>query len=334
MSEAEECLATTAPTAKALFANGLAVTLISGGAPGKRRPKHRPDPAPKSQRSCSALSLRQGRSHSPDYCAAVKVALDSKLQGLAELQRQAQDGVPRAPDALSMALRMPRVLKCFRLLTRRKKSYEMRRCFCIWYNTKVVECFEEKYAFELLSVVRIQKIWRGFIVRINIWRRKQRDAKRMISAVGVVNRLCKVYRLRKALKRKIEERERQSLYPSALMLQTVVRLFLGRRAFLSVLKTKLYGELRQWSGGRVDRLLKRPGTALVFFVVNIPFLTPIETGLQDLETQYLILSAISLATDSLKISISKYGYRLRLVMLKYLRVSNRPCHVVTFMTLT
>ena len=137
----------------------------------------------------------------------------------------------------------------------------MRRCFCIWYNTKVVKYFEEKYECEALSGVRIQKVWRGFMVRIDIWRRKQREAKRMVSAVGVVNRLCKVYRLRKALKKKIEARERQSMYPSALILQTVVRLFLGRRAFLYALKSRLYDELRQWSGGRVDRLLKRPGNS-------------------------------------------------------------------------
>ena len=45
-----------------------------------------------------------------------------------------------------------------------------------------------------------------------------------------------------------------------------------------------------------------------------------DTGLQDLEIQYLIISAIDLATEPLKNSIKKFGLRLRKVLHKYIQV--------------
>ena len=193
------------------------------------------------------------------YSDAVKGALDKHLKDLTSKKRKALADVPKPPDALTMALCMPRVLKCFRFIVCRKRLYELKRCFCVWYNTKIVMYHTFIAELQNKSATHIQALMRGFMIRLRMWRKKQREAKKMTSAVNVVNRLCRVYRLRKAIDNKIAERKLALLYPTAVLLQSIVRLFLGKRRVLYLLRKRLYSELRQWSNGHVDRLLRRPG---------------------------------------------------------------------------
>lgn len=297
----EDEIKANAPTQRAVFANGLVVTQLTNSVLGKPKTRHVCRGKITEKPRTTSSNPASQREITLDYGEAVKEALDLKLKELTEQKRRAQAKVPLAPGPLSMALQMPRVLKSFRFITYRRLKYELTRCFCIWYNTKVYDHYVALGSFKEKSIVYIQRSWRGYIARLHVSRRKQREAKKMVSAVNVVKRLYKVYRLRKAIKARIKERQDAIVFPTATAIQSIVRLYLGRRAFLLTAKRELYRELRLWSGGRVDSLLRRP-------------------GLQDLETQYLIISAVNLATGTLKDSITKHGLRLRLVILKYLRV--------------
>ena len=252
------------PIQKEVFANGLAVTLsVTSSPPGKSKSYGQQKKTKNIKFSSSLGSRKASNDNNRDqvvYAAAVKCAIDKQLNELTVLKQRAVADIPKPPGVFSMALRMPQVLRCFRFITRRRRKYELQHCFCIWYNTKIVEYYETLIELQQRSAVVIQCFWRGFIAILTLYRRKQREAKRMLSAVSVVNRLCKVYRLRKAIRIKILERKKMAVFPMATMIQTIIRLFMGRRRYLNVVKKLLYGELRQWSGGgRVDRLLKRPG---------------------------------------------------------------------------
>lgn len=247
------------------FGNGIAVVLAAKTTPISDRDIAKGSNSKVTNRSHTIRRVNEKKTKSaPQYSDAVQDVLELQLKRLTELKQKAREDVPRPPNALSVILQMPRVQKCFRYITKRKRHYELSRSFSIWYNTQVVQYHERMAKLRTASATLIQKMWLGFRTRLNYWRMRQRQAKKMQSAVSVVNRLVRVYRLRVGLKKKIEDKKRALVFPMARLIQSAVRLFLGRREYLRVLQKELYGELRSWSCGRVDRLLRRPGLLTSF----------------------------------------------------------------------
>jgi hypothetical protein len=252
-------------------ANGLVVTHnLSATAPGRPRPKtpegrgrgakgKHPSRGLGSTTGSGARSGAGAGSNGPAYAAAVKDALDQQARELVALRQRARAEVPPPPAQLSMALRMPQVHRSFRFIAGRRRRYELRRCFCKWYNAEVVVYHAAAAERAQRAAGVLQRTWRGFVARLRARRRKRIEAKKMVNAVNVVNRLCKVYKLRKAIRLKIAEKHAALVFPTAAAIQAGVRAFLGRHRFLRRAKRTLYAELRQWSGGRADRLLRRPG---------------------------------------------------------------------------
>lgn len=252
--------AVSSPVPSALYANGLALTQSLSHAPGQPKQANSTARCSKARAHAPAHTRAgPGAADTTNYCAAVGGALDARLKVLQELRRKAEAAIPLAPSALNMALQMPGVLKCFRFIAGRKRQYELRRSFSLWYNREIVHYHQLVADVRNISVIELQRRWRGYRTRLALWRCKEREAKRMVTAVGVVHRLCRVYKLRKAVRLRIEEKQRAAVYPTAVLIQSAVRLMLGRWAYLREAKRVLYGELRLWSGGRVDRLLRRPG---------------------------------------------------------------------------
>ncbi len=188
----------------------------------------------------------------------MKDVFDEQLKKLTELKRKAAAEVPKRLEWLPVILQMPQVDRVFRFLSARKTTYEKKRAFVIWYNLVAAE-HNHRIETQRAACVSIQRRWRGYIFRLQRWRRRQAELERFNLAVRVVGRIVKAFRLKGTLYQRIQAKKRARVYPMAALIQSVVRMFLYRRRVVHRLRKRLYADLRLWSGGRVDHLLRRPG---------------------------------------------------------------------------
>ena len=211
---------------------------------------------------------RKAQKTKTDYASTVKNIFDVHLAHLTELKLKAQNDIPDPPKWLIMVLRMPQVIKVFHFIRYRRHKFEKQRCFVKWYN-ETVEQYNNLLDCRQEAAKVVQKRFRGYHTRHNLW--VQRCA--MLAQFNKAARILQVCLRAMAIRKRIEERKKNKIFPITVLIQSVIRMFLHRRRYLYQLRKKLYRSLRVWSEGRIHNLLRRPGSyCFVWFICIFIFI--------------------------------------------------------------